>query len=795
MKALGATSKLLTESITERVSNRTKDAKTKIDKLKNHSRDRIAETTKSATNKLKSVRKNIHETLEMTHNLSLGRVHRNKSQKKRPQTGEYNLDRPQTVPINDEMFQSISFSSPLSCKTNNCSNINTAEASYEIPKNIRPISRASIDSTSSLPPPPYESLQIAAPRKGVSAPIYENNKINVKDKKMSVENPGRSISSDEENEYSVPCPSFPAPILNENIYGKLRAKANEVGEAVKDIVPIQPPMRTKRRKDYEQMQLRLKSVEEANSNRATVDSTDFADQSGRQMSENLSDKLRLVEATLPKPDRSESWSYYENSDDESSSPEPIYANQNTDKQSGEHVYGVIYNPDASEKLLLAPDRKRRSATKSNNVQYACIKKSPEKECKLSQYNVNPTDILKEFDPLDHVASEKTFTNKSNELILIENLLGEETYGTCVEENQFNYNSLETSSDDDDPEFTMPSPPERLDSLPESPNENIEGILRKTTAENNEENRRTVNSIIHQNPKLRSDSTDDLEAAASVEEEKLSKTRWFLPGSSGIAKSKSDKNLITDDNSTPDTDKRSSKSSMKSMFINVKNRVEGIKRKTSFRSSSKTDVKTILEMVPRPCLTQRLTLHEGHLIRLPNRQDILRELHSRKAYIRDKKFQAYCDKDFKTPKESIPIEWITTIQCVNEHKTSNNVVDIYSFEITTSNPKGNFEALSNPNIIVTSNDSGNSKMQRVCHVYGVARESERYIWMQKLLESITEVFPPGFSCRYHRAGWCYSKVLYIYLYLFFLSNVLLIIFFYIEFYYFKMVRSMAPTTKR
>lgn len=50
-----------------------------------------------------------------------------------------------------------------------------------------------------------------------------------------------------------------------------------------------------------------------------------------------------------------------------------------------------------------------------------------------------------------------------------------------------------------------------------------------------------------------------------------------------------------------------------------------------------------------------------------------------------------------------------------------------------------------------------KAQRVCHLYGVAKESERFLWMQKLLESMTEAFPPGFACRFYRAGWCYSKV--------------------------------------
>lgn len=759
-KALGATSRLLTESITERVSLRTKDAKIKIDKIKNHSKDRFAETTKSATNKLKSVRKNIHDTLEMTQN-SLGRVHRGKSGKKRSHTAEYHLERPQTAPINDDMFQSISFSSPLTCKTNNCSNINSAESSYEIPKSIRSLSRPStmkFEATCSLPPPSYESV-VRDSGSASATPTYENQKIPTKtDDARSL---ASSSSSNEDNDYSVPCPNFPPPVLSEGIYGKLRGQVEEVGEVVEDIHPVQPPTRTKRRKDNEQMKLRVNRVEEVDSNRATVDSTDFNADDQRQireLSESFSEKLKLHGATLPKPVRSESWSYYDTNSDELSSPEPIYANHNCDgtRMLEEPVYGVIYNPQAPDQSLLAPkvvDRERRSGTKNSNDHYAGVKKSPEKEPCTRSAAAIPKEILNEFDPLDRETPGIPFSNKSNELILLENLLGEETYGTCTEENQLCC-SLETSSDDEEVEAPLPTPPERLDSLPESVNENGEEALRKISVDASDENRKTI--IVHQNLKLRSDSIDELRFASSVEEEtRATKTRWFLPSTSDMSKSKC--NEAKEDGPSLTVERRGSKSSMKSMFTNVLNKVEGIKRKTSFRSVSKSDTKTVLEMVPRPCLTQRLTLHEGHLIRLPSRQDILREIHSRKAYIRDRKFQAYCDKDLKQAKESIPLELITTIQCVNEQKLSNNVVDIYSFEITTASPKGSTEALTNPNIIVTSNDSGNAKMQRVCHVYGVSKESERFLWMQKLLDSISEVFPPGFSCRFHRAGWCYSKV--------------------------------------
>lgn len=831
LKALGATSKLLTESITERVATRTKDAKHKIDKIHKSSRDRLAETTKLATSKMKNVRKNIHSTIELTQNLSLGRSHKksacgknstndssssSSSGKCKKSAATFDDDRPQTLPADDDLFRSIKFNSPLTCKTNNCMNINTAESSYEIPKSIR--STISSDSSEAQPlpshPPSYDEIMKAdnvAAHKSKSIDIerpkpiarnrskntvsathsYENHKLNQKGASSS--DSTTTSSDDNEGEYEIPCPNFPAPVLAEGIYGKLRSQANEVAHDVNVSSPVvQPPARSKRRKDYEPTELRVKANEAklgAASNRATVDSNEFRVSAKlpqlfqRDVSEDFTEKLRLAEKSIPSPDRSDSWSYYETNSDERSTPEPIYANDcnvgiGEESESTEPVYGVLYNIDTTdEAAMLVPkavERKRRSARLSD--QYAKIDKSNKTANKM-QTNGDadcPTEILKEFDPLDRKTFDKLFTNKSNELILLENLLGEETYGTCADDNSFSYTSLETSEDDDDSNELLPSPPERLDSLAEDDGEEAAEITcRNNKSKPNDENRVTV--IVHQNVKLHSASSenivDQVEAtvspsastSASTDDEAVrTKSRWFLSAFDRESKHGKESNALGNETTNiEETDKKSltgKPSMMSSMLSNVKNKMEGIKRKTSFRSANqKVEVRTILEMIPRPCLTQRLTLHEGHLIRLPNRQDILKELHSRKAYIRDRKFQAYCDKDMKQPKENIPLEWITTIQCVNNQKGSNNLLDIYAFEITTAIPKNVGDNMANPNIVITSTNSGNTKTQRVCHIYGVAKESERFIWMQKILESITEAFPAGFSSRFYRAGWCYTKV--------------------------------------
>lgn len=841
------------------MASRTKDAKHKIDKLHKHSLDRIAETKKSASTKLKNVRRNFND-------LSLGRSHKKQNNTNNiSNIPEFDPDRPQTLPASDEIFRSISFNSPLCNKTNNCMNINSAESSYEIPRSLRSNSTdfASSSGSCRTDPPSYDEAVSSSDvsKKSSSSlssssdataqqpqPALRNkhkvtpNRSEQQKKINEVENSKSPKTNDAiEDEYSVPCPNYPAPVLEEGIYGKIRKQMQEAANEVDGITssPVCPPARTKRRKDYEAIKIRSRPESSAESNRATIDSVEietrttdskFPEIFNRDISADLSEKLKLEEKNIPSPSRSESWSYYDGNDesDSPSTPEPIYANEQPIRvtpATNEPVYGVLYNADSPDNTLLTPEAvlRKRKSEEIQRQQAETKEKVVEKKLGLDEPSCS-TDILKEFDPLDRLTFDKQLlSNKSNELILIENLLAEETYGTCNEDNNFDYNSLETSDDDDD-SSGIPQPPERLDSLQEAQEQSTSDEVKspaQSTSKQEDENRRTV--IIHQNLKLRSDSAENIVDETNIEKFLInaetkplstsidgdlsrpspSKSHWFMGNvdaatklnkskSTNTVNSKTEKSqekvdkkgllpifpkdekspppyseVAGEDSSSskPNTpnlsEKRGSttKSSMKTMFSSVMNKMEGIKRKTSFRKdTAKNEIKTVLEMIPRPCLTQRLILHEGHLIRLPCGvvEDILKELHARKAYIRDRKFQAYCDKDIKTPKENIPLEYITTIQCVNNHKFTNNAVEMYCFEITTAIPKNTGNNLTNPNMVITSNNSGNIKTQRVCHLYGVAKESERFIWMQKLLESITDVFQPGHTCKFYRAGWCYLK---------------------------------------
>lgn len=847
LKSISATSRLLSESISERVNVKTKEAKHKFEKIQKSSREKLTETTRTATSKLKNVR------MKLGDNFSLGRPD--------PKVPQFSPDRPQTVPPNDPIFNSISFHSPLRNKSNNSYNLTTAESSYEIPKAAR---SCALDLTDDSCPPTYEESQeehlsraeSASPaalsscsdsstfirNTNLTQSLYTTNRLLEQSPLPAIRMKNKSETNLSENVASntslypslspitddLPCPNFPPPILNnstDGVYGKL-LKSN-YSSSTESESPVRAPTRTKRRKDYEPTEIRLKPSRHLDSvsTRATIDSDEFMVSArnpmerlprvfSRDVSNDFSDKVRATNETDENPMKSDSWSFYDvnNDDDRNSSPEPIYANDgNCDIL--EPVYGMMCDMESTDGTLLKPlpqsaPRKRTSHPKT-------IKEE------------SSSDVIREFDPLVVSTVDEIFANRSNELLLLETLLGEGTYGPVVNDtnDDLDHDSSDLTDDDDEPTVsdvvTLPEPPKRQDSLNLPSTSAVSPkTTKQTTTTTDNQNRPSV--IIHQNMSLRSDSIENmlvedaaiapflakcddesaLPAAVDLSRPTPSQSNWFINEDTGGAvtplpasnnqvvvprkkrEEKSSEKVIKNVLKSPSKEEKPSydppsyseaigetqsaekmtqKSSMKSMFSNVLNKMEGInlsiKRKPSFKGSSKNDVKTLIEMVPKPPLTTRLILHEGHLIRLPSGvvDDILKEQHFRKAYIRERKFQAYFDKELKTAKENFPLEHITTVQCVSTHKFTNNSMDVYCFEITTSVPKGQSFSMSNPNVVMSNSDSGNAKSIRVCHLYGVGKESERYVWMQKLLDSMTDVFPTGYTCKFYRAGWCYLKV--------------------------------------
>lgn len=774
LKSIGTTSKLLTESIGERVAMKAKGAKHKLDKNFKTSHDLINNLSADASCRLKNVGKKINNTIGNNFTLT------KKDKKKSPAAAEFDLERPQTVPPNDPVFKSISFSSPMN-KTNGVVDLTNGtdavdDGSYEVPRSIKVQSL-----NEDYPCPSYEdAIGESSSTPSISSKssttlensVIENYKTPIKNISSQSLTEGDQRSS---AELSKPMPRFPPPpppsarsSKDEAVYGKLK--------------PIVPPTRQKRRKNYEPIELRKMDDEMPSSTRATVDSTEIRireeQEASRLESLRLKEIIRLEEAATPKPERSDSWEYREeNEDDNSSSPEPLYVNH-------EATYGKIFEMESSNNDLLTPQMRNLNLnhTRPSVSSYRTSRQPVAK------------DLLYEFDPLTlHRQSSAISDNtKSNQLLLLEHMLQEETYGRIPSAQQSADEQSVCTSEEDNSNVASTSASVAEACLATSP--------KKANIPTTPPATQSKVQIIHQNPNLRSDSMENIveeceqqqflsrvdEAAPSTSTPDLSRpsqkqTNWFVNDEKSVKMRVNpfDKLQPLDGESPPTyleaisgSDSKSSSSYStselksktakfsKNMLSSMKTRVDALKRKTSFRASRSMDVKVPITMIPRPSLSPYFVRYEGPLIRFPSGvvEDILKEIQNRKAILRDKQFQTFLDHEMKNAKEVIPLENITTLQCVSNSRVTDNSTHFYCFEITTSVPKNQSSQMqmTNPNVIMSSGTSGNCKMTRVCHLYGVGKESERSIWMQKIMESLTNVFPAKYTCNYYRSGWCYLK---------------------------------------
>lgn len=592
-------------------------------------------TGTTATSKLKNVRSS------MKQNLTFGRNTKKKE--------ESSLDRPQTLPANDEIFKAISFYSPLNSKANNFNDLSKTK-SHELPtyedalssKSNSCISTSDTSSSLSLNSTAFsrnshltQSLYSnPAPQRKVKplprmAIFKTKSESNLLDENMynNLSNSKLTPSSSME---SLPCPNFPAPILRRPDESKLKTVPES---GMIDEVQI------RKRFDYENVEIRNKPI---NSDRATIDTNEthstrlFSRQTS--MMETRSDYERHINP-------SSSWSYYDvsnvqqNDDSDSSTPEPIYTND------AEHqpVYGKICEMETN---LLKPERVIKPP-RSNRISIR------------NNQDASIDSIVEEFDPLIQAKVDEICRNSRNELSLIENLLGESTYGQIAEN---------VASEDEDEDVL---PPPRLDHLVKPPRK----------APKPPQNVKPKSVIIHQNLSLRSDSMENILDESVIErhlvhgsdDENINlvepvdlrrptppTTHWFvddknkpvegqsspnnarpkMPGNrqhkGPLLSPKTDGNLPTYNDvlseihaekelnrsmNNPNVVEPSSPSAStsvatpvagKKFFTNVLN----LRRKNSMKEN-KNEVRTMLEMVPKPIITEKNVVYKGHLLKLPS----------------------------------------------------------------------------------------------------------------------------------------------------------------------------------
>lgn len=158
--------------------------------------------------------------------------------------------------------------------------------------------------------------------------------------------------------------------------------------------------------------------------------------------------------------------------------------------------------------------------------------------------------------------------------------------------------------------------------------------------------------------------------------------------------------------------------------------------------------SVWEMCPRPSIGRGLVQHEGSVIRLTSKVNDFASVR-----LCEQRFRTFADKDMKTPKESIPVKHIAAVQSVDQHNFADKTHELYCFEITVLEPSRKPNTVAIRKLPLSTNEF---KYTRFTQLYGVVRESDRNIWMQRLLEAMTDALPAAATSRYFRAGWCYMR---------------------------------------
>lgn len=759
---------MLREAIGERLSEKTSSAKHKILKeyknTKNVMGSWSSDTKVNTSKKLKNVRSKID-------NFSL------KRHKHKRSFSVEDDERPQTIAIgNDEMMQSLSFNSPLNNRSYNLENIPQEVATYEIPKSLNRRSSGDLPSYDDVLKDEDFLKRNTHLTQSLYSAIHKPNNLdknrNISDSQLN------TISSGSSDENDTEPPSMPAPELPEQVYGRIKKLPSTDYENA-PMIPLRKPPPPPVKK-------------------VLNDSSDGSDQATicGSLSERSFTDLTAPIKSLNIADRSESWRYVDNISRDTSfsveSTEPIYANDENERiGASESPYGQMFE---AKTILLTPQ-------KISN---------PGDEERKSQSIAR--DILNEFDPLSRESFDAFIMNNINHLSLLETLLSEETYGS-IDEN-YTVPDVEQIEEDSSVEsVNAPMAPDRSDSLavttePEEKQINVDqpGPAPKPPNRSKKVESRAPSVIIHQNLKLRGsvenlaepflahiDDKPSTSGAVDLSRPKPAKTSWFVESES----EKFVKNNLDNPNnfshapadkltkSIPQLSKVNNLTANREQYLPtyeeskndeivnmgaVEKTPDTVKTSRSLfnfglkrRSSLKENKLEEKDFIPRPQFSEDPPAHGDKsviLFKLPSGviEDILKELNPRFVDVKRRQFKAYSDSEFKVLKESIDFNHLTSIQYLINHKfaefKSESGRQIYCFELNLAVPKSSGSGV--PSALL-DNKGSPVKTQRVTYVYGIHSRSEKCLWMQKIIRSVTNVFPKEHTADFMRAGWCYMKV--------------------------------------
>jgi Arf-GAP/Rho-GAP domain/ANK repeat/PH domain-containing protein 1 len=737
LKTIGSSSKMLTDAIGERITDKTSSAKHKLMKEYKHSVNALGSwTSDTKTNTAKKL-KNVKEKFE---NLSLTR-------RKARRSLSNDLDeRPQTINIgNDEMFQSLTFNSPMNNQRSyNLENIPGQIGTYEVPKNAK---FSKFKSSEDLPS--YDDVvnnefltrntKLTQSFQGMQKQ-NNVNKVNASDTVLN------TISSDDDSSdaESLP-PNIPAPQLaDEPVYGRVKRIPNTVYENA-PIVPLRkpPPPPTTRKTASPQ------AASDFASNRVTISST-------------ISDSCTLNESSLARGttgiDRSESWRFVSSDNvsrltaDSVESLEPIYSNDENERMPRPSKIAPMSLLEPTK--ILNTDNRQSTMTR---------------------------DILNEFDPLSRESFDQFVSNNMNHLTLLETLLSEETYGT-IGDNQsiVSVEGIdETSSDDLNQSDQLneaaaaaaaptPLPPERRkhqkSELPRQQSVIIHQNLRlKDSIENlvepflaKVEDQPSTSEVVDlTKPKAQASSSstpsthwfvdgddtskfvknnlDNPKNFAQAPTEKVTKTVPQLTKVNNLSANRDSSYLPSYEESKNDEIVRPKRDAAEEKTPNgpVKSRSTIFNFNLMRRSSIKEKKIDPKDFIVRPPFGEEPThAHDKSVIlfKLPSGviEDMLKELNPRFIELRKRQFKAFADPEMKVLKEHLDLSHLSSVHYLVNHKFSDFKTEcgrqIFCFEINLAVPKSSGNA-STSNALLDSKGSP-VRTQRVTYVYGIHSKQEK-----------------------------------------------------------------------
>lgn len=467
LKSLSGHAKLLSESITERISLNGKAAVHKVEKSFSSSRDKMETWTLDKTKKASKKLKKLTHAADFSSGSS-------KSGGGAAQKNSFNIEENnrRIVSTGDEMFRDLSFDSPMSVAHKNANAIDDLSrlSMYEVPKNNR---KQQADKL-----PSYDDVVKETPTKKSQPPKNTNKNTNLFQiasmsnfkrndliskslgKKKTAgsfnlvktfseanihdiqEVGGGCSSSHNSSAESLPPPKFPAPVLDETpVYGR-----------VKKI-------------DEDFVVLRNYAAPCPDSNRGTYD---------------VFEDAPSLDSSSISNDKCESWSYMDRTTmleemESDGTPEPIY--ENSAPVNEDEVYGMMCE---METHLLKPD-------------VAAAMPGTSREGDSDEVGVQ--QVLSEFDPL---------SDKKNSLNIIESILNGDTYT--------NITLLHPIPGQ------LPMPPKRSDSLLESAAATSAFPVPKKTGKKfkKKDSNAAQMMIIHQNLNLRAESLENLDQGGEFE---------------------------------------------------------------------------------------------------------------------------------------------------------------------------------------------------------------------------------------------------------------------------------------